>query len=82
MTGESPAPDELLNIVRCNCQMTSKTPCGGSRCSCRSNGLKCVPACGTECQNCDKSMTINELHNDENPDDETCDNLFESLFGV
>ena len=66
--------------------MTSKTPCGGSRCSCRSNGLKCVPAFGdcrgTECQNCDKSMTINELQNDENPDDETCDNLFESLFGV
>ena len=30
MTDESPAPDELLNIVRCNCQMTLKTPCGGS----------------------------------------------------
>ena len=35
---------------------TSKKLCSGKQCSCRSNGLKCVAACGgcrgTECQNC------------------------------
>lgn len=85
MTDEAPAPDELLNIVRCNCQMTSKNPCGGSRCSCRANGLKCVPACGdcrgTECQNFEKhDITCDPVHVDENPNDDDYGNLFESLF--
>ena len=44
MTDESPAPDELLNVIRCNCRLTSKTPCGSNNCSCRANGLNCVAA--------------------------------------
>ena len=51
-----PAPDELLKVMRCNCQATSKNLCSERQCSCRSNRLKCVAACGgcpgTECQNC------------------------------
>ena len=35
MTDKAPAPDELLNIICCNCQVTSKNPCGGhTQCSC------------------------------------------------
>ena len=60
LTDEAPAPDEILNVVRCNCSMGGKNPCGGSRCSCVANGLKCVPACGncrgSECLNYDKTV--------------------------
>ena len=49
MTDKAPAPDELLNIIRCKCKVTSKKPCGGhTQCSCRKNGLKCMAACGKE----------------------------------
>ena len=40
------APDDLLQVIRCNCKLTSRNPCGSNLCSCRRNGLKCVPACG------------------------------------
>ena len=30
MTDEEPAPDELLNIRRCNCRMMFKNLCSGS----------------------------------------------------
>ena len=49
MTDKSPAPEELLNVIRCNCQLTSKNLCGGKSCSCRANGLNCVAACGDCC---------------------------------
>ena len=56
MTDQEPVPDELLNVIRCNCQATSKKLCSGKQCSCRSNGLRCIAPCGgcrgTECQNC------------------------------
>ena len=56
MRYQEPAPGEFLKVIRCNCQATSKKLCSGKQCSCRSNGLKCVAACGgcrgTECQNC------------------------------
>ena len=83
MTDESPAPDELLNIIRCNCQLTSKNPCGGNNCSCRANGLNCVAACGdcrgTQCMNC-KTNAITE--NDVEDDGEFEGNIFENIFGV
>ena len=78
MTDGPAAADELLNVVRCNCQTTSKTICG-PRCSCRINGLKCVPACGgcrgVECQNSEEPL---EHEHDSNDDG----NLFENVFGV
>ena len=40
MTDQEPAPDELLNVIRCNCQATSKNLCSGSQCFCRSNGFE------------------------------------------
>ena len=41
-----PAPEWLLNVIRCNCKQTTRKPCGSRLCSCRKNGLHCVPACG------------------------------------
>ena len=84
MTDEPPAPDELLKVIRCKCQTTSKHPCGvGTKCSCRSNGLKCVDACGncrgTECENINKEHVLVE---NKGADDAFDDNIFENLFGV
>ena len=45
MTDKPPAPETLLQVVRCNCKMDCKT----ARCSCRKYGLDCSPACG-ECR--------------------------------
>ena len=49
-TDKDPAPESLLNIIRCGC----KSVCG-SRCSCRRAGLKCVSSCkeccGISCSN-------------------------------
>ena len=71
----------ILNVVRCNCHVNSKNPCGGSRCSCHSNGLHCVAACGDcrgmECENCDNCETsIADTDQVENLDDDSYDNLF------
>ena len=82
MTDESPAPDELLNIIRCNCRLTSKNPCGGNKCSCRTNGLTCVAACGdcrgTQCINSTKDITENSFEDDEAFEG----NFLENIFGV
>ena len=45
-TDLEPAPEWLLNVIRCNCKETTRKPCGSRLCSCRKNGLHCVPACG------------------------------------
>ena len=52
-----PAPDKLLNIIRCNC----KQNCDTKRCVCRKNGLQCSVGCG-ECRglNCSNSVPIVE----------------------
>jgi hypothetical protein len=42
MTDLPVAPDEVLNVVRCNC----KAGCASTACTCRKNGLTCVAACG------------------------------------
>jgi hypothetical protein len=77
MTDDPPAAEELLNVVRCNCKTTSKNVCGGPRCSCRANGLKCVPACGgcrgVDCCNCE--MPGEQVVNDDG-------NLFENIFSA
>ena len=81
MTDEPAAADELLNILRCNCQMSSQNTCGTSRCSCRSNGLKCVPACGDcrgiDCRNSETPDTSNPTNCDALDD---CGNVFESIL--
>jgi len=37
-----PAPDALLQVIRCNC----RTDCDSRRCSCKKHGLACSIACG------------------------------------
>ena len=37
-----PAPEELLHIIRCNCQ----TQCSTMRCTCKKHGIKCSMAVG------------------------------------
>ena len=44
MADQEPGPDDLLKVIRCNCQATSKNLCSGKQCPCHSNGLKCVAA--------------------------------------
>ena len=59
MTDLNPAPENLLNFIRCKCKISSRNPCGTNLCSCRKNGLKCVPACG-DCrgETCNNSEDI------------------------
>ena len=45
------APDELLRMIRCNCQ----TDCSTLRCTCKKHNVKCPPTCG----NCRRSVCIN-----------------------
>ena len=35
-------------MIRCKCKLSSKSPCYTNRCTCRSNGINCIAACG-EC---------------------------------
>ena len=50
-TDISPAPEELLNVIRCGCT----TDCFSHWCSCQKVGLSCTTACGpcrsTSCLN-------------------------------
>ncbi|KAK3917980.1 Interleukin-1 receptor-like 2 [Frankliniella fusca] len=39
----SPAPQELLHLIACNCKAGCRA---GSGCSCRKAELPCTPACG------------------------------------
>ena len=60
-TDRKPAPDYLLEAIRCKC----KTDCSTRRCSCRRYGLECSPACGDckglLCQN----VTLSSGNDDE-----------------
>lgn len=65
------APDEVMTVVRCGCQN-----CDTQRCSCRSNGLKCVTACrncrGSDCCNSEAQTTV-VAHNSDTSDVEALD---------
>ena len=54
-TDNPAAPDEVLNVVRCKCKLSSPRPCTTQLCSCIKHGLSCVTACkncnGEQCQN-------------------------------
>lgn len=66
MTDIGPAPETLLNFVRCKCKLSSRNPCGSNLCSCRRNGLKCVTACG-DCrgENCKNSEEITDSEDEQ-----------------
>lgn len=38
-----PAPEGLLRVIRCNCQVD----CSTLRCTCKKNNIECTPACGS-----------------------------------
>ena len=67
--------------------MSSKNPCGTNRCSCRSNNIQCVTACGDcqgrGCANNDNIGIPDDDVNDNNDNFSNEDvNLFEKLFGA
>ena len=66
------APDELMRVIRCNCKITSRNPCGSNLCSCRQNGLSCVAACG-ECKGVNCNNVSAYAESDEDGED---DNVF------
>ena len=66
LTDMPPAPDDLLKIIRCNCQ----TDCSNMRCTCRKHNVKCSVACGN-CRGsgCTNSDRLEE--DDDNSDENT-----------
>uniref|UniRef100_A0A7M5WJ49 Tesmin/TSO1-like CXC domain-containing protein n=1 Tax=Clytia hemisphaerica TaxID=252671 RepID=A0A7M5WJ49_9CNID len=61
-TIKSVAPPEILKIIKCKCKMSSKNPCGTNLCSCRKNGIPCMPACGN-CHGMDCNNKTVRFHN-------------------
>lgn len=70
------APDDLLNIVRCKCNMETQRPCSTQLCSCLRHGLSCVAACknctGELCGNVDSTVdcTFNDNEDDSDHSDQ------------
>jgi len=63
MTDLQPAPQKILEVVRCGC----KSGCDTMRCSCRKHGMTCASAC-SECRGVCNNSTLND--NDSESDDE------------
>jgi len=64
-TDQKPAPDDLLKFIKCSCKSETRNQCGeNSNCTCRKNGLPCVPACGNcrgdSCSNAERIQTSND----------------------
>ena len=68
-TDLDPAPQFLLNVIRCNCQITTRNPCGGLNCSCRKHGIECVAACGN-CRGefCTNMVVVENIAGDDHED--------------
>lgn len=60
-----PAPEDLLNVIRCTC----KKDCSSGRCSCRKHGLTCTTACG-ECRGVSCMNTVHQLEESGESDSE------------
>ena len=67
-TDKTPAPDYILNVVRCNCSISAKNPCRNMNCSCKKHGLLCVKACG----HC-RGMSCNNVSLAHVEDDSDCE---------
>ena len=59
-----PAPDAVIELVKCGC---SKTNCGTERCTCKKNSLRCTELCGCS-DNDDECLNI---HVSEEEDENT-----------
>lgn len=77
MTDSPVAPKELLEVIRCNCKMSSKNTCSTLQCKCRKNELPCSQACG----DCRGAFCNNEMPA-ETDESELIDdgNIFNNLF--
>lgn len=75
-----PGPPELLNVIRCNCKLSTKTPCGKGNCSYRKNGLSCVAACG-HCHgnNCANVVQFEDVDDEDECFERNAFELFEFL---
>jgi len=63
LTDNTPAPQKLLKVIRCNC----KTGCYSLRCICRKNGLDCSMACG-ECRGVCANISLSaDTDSEEDP---------------
>ena len=69
MTDKAVAPDDVLNVVRCNCKTSSRNTCGSNQCSCRKHSLHCVSVCG-DCHRKDCNNILPPTH--EDVEDDTC----------
>ena len=73
LTDLDAAPESLLKFVRCNCKLSTRSPCGNNSCSCRKHGLKCVAACGDcrgeSCQNAEEIILDAEDTSDNDVDE-------------
>ena len=67
MTHLPPAPQALLQIVRCNCS----TDCSSLRCTCRKHNLECSTACG-QCRGsgCTNSVQPDDCESEDDDDDD------------
>ena len=63
-TDKEIAPEELLLVIRCNCKLSSRNPCGSNQCSCQRNGIQCVPACG-DCRGMGCNNSSREMEDDK-----------------
>ena len=79
-TDKEIAPEELLLVIHCNYKLSSRNPCGSNQCSCRRNGIQCVPACGDcrgmGCKNSSRGMEDDTTDSDDSSDD---GNIFDKL---
>ena len=72
MADMNPEPDNILHVIRCNCNTSKKRPCSTNVCSCRKHGLVCVSARGGchgvngDRTNCEKEINIETNDEDGN----------------
>ena len=64
-TDLSPAPEDLLKIIRCNCH----GDCSTMRCTCKKHNIDCSPACGS----CRGSGCSNSRYSIDSEQDDTDD---------
>ena len=73
MTTLPPAPQAVIDLVKCSC---AKTRCSSNRCKCRRNGLNCTDlcSCSEDSESCDNSEDT-VLSDDEEEDSDSEDEL-------
>lgn len=81
ITDQEIAPEELLSVIRCNCKLSSRNPCGSNQCSCKRNGIYCVTACGDcqgiNCENNEKKIDFDDDETDEVDDYRLTDDIYD-----